>query len=84
MGNAASVGEVKRMWQYVASGELGVCPKEELKKTDLALGDSEGSPGDPRPIRQDNGEIGGSFGSFGHCREPQRNQYMVGDRRRIA
>ena len=84
MKDAASEDEVKRTWQCVTSGELGVCPKGEMKKEDLTLEDTKGSPGDLRPIWQDIGEIGGSFGSFGHCREPQRNQYMVGDRRRIA
>ena len=62
-------------WESVTGGD---------EKKNLALGFTEESPGDSRPIRQDIGETGGSFGSFGNCTRPRRNHYTVEDRRGLA
>ena len=60
--------------------EIGRLSQGETKKKDLALGDTEGSPGDSRLIWQEIGEVSGIFGIFGHCRGPGRNQDTVEDR----
>ena len=71
-----------RLWiQHLQS--QGDC-WESLVGGDLAPVHIEESPGDLRPIRQEIGEVSGSFGSFGHFRGRRRNQYTVEDRRGMA